>query len=62
LASKFWCTHRYTNIKPSGGYHKLWERSKVETRMDPLENFITCGFTWKGRKRLWKDLIWLALS
>lgn len=48
--SKFWCTHTYIDIKPSGGYHKLWERSKVETRIDPLENFITCGFTWKGER------------
>lgn len=50
LDSKFWCTHTYMDIKPSGGYHKLWERSKVETRIDLLENFITCGFTWKGER------------
>lgn len=62
LASKFWCTHRYMDIKPSGGYHKLWERSKVETRIDPLENFIICWLHLEGRERLWKHLLWLALS
>jgi hypothetical protein len=62
LASKFGCIHRYMDIKPSGGYHKLWERSKVETRIDPLENFIICWLHLEGRERLWKHLLWLALS